>query len=116
MAGKMKIVLEPRQRGIAVARFTGRLDFTSAAEARGQFTQAIGAGHRKLIIDLSKVDFVDSAGLGSLIGGMRAARQAGGDLRIADPSEQARMLLSLTSLDQVLKIHPTVEEAVVGFA
>jgi anti-anti-sigma regulatory factor len=47
---------------------------------------------------------------------MRAARQAGGDLRIANPSEQAKMLLSLTSLDQVLKIHPTVEEAVVGFS
>src|SRR5688500_14781379 len=112
----MKIALEPRQDGIAVARFSGRLDFTSVAEARNQFTAAIGAGHHKLIVDLSKVEFVDSAGLGSLIGGMRTARQAGGDLRIANPSDQAKMLLSLTSLDQVLKIHPTVEEAVVGFS
>ena len=42
--------------------------------------------------------------------------QAGGDLRIASPGEQARMLLSLTSLDQVLKVHPTIKEAHVSFA
>ena len=116
MPGKMKIALEPRAGGVAVARFTGRLDFTSTPEARDQFASAIAADHRKLIIDLSKVEFVDSAGLGSLIGGMRTARQAGGDLRIANPTEQVKMLLSLTSLDQVLKIHPTIEEALVGFS
>lgn len=116
MTAKMKFVLDPRPGGIAVGLFTGRLDFASAAEARAGFTNAIAAGYRKLIIDLSKVDFVDSAGLGSLIGGMRGARQAGGDLRIANPNDQVTMLLSLTSLDQVLKVHPTIEEAIVGFS
>jgi anti-sigma B factor antagonist len=116
MAGKMKIAMEPRQGGMAVARVTGRLDFASAPDAKGQFAGAIAAGQRKLIVDLSKVEFVDSAGLGSLIGAMRAARQASGDLRIANPNDQVTMLLSLTSLDQVLRVHPTVEEAIVGFS
>jgi anti-sigma B factor antagonist len=116
MPDKLKITLDKRAAGVAIAHFTGRLDFTSAQEARDQFTAAIAAGQRNLIVDLSKVGFVDSAGLGSLIGGMRAARQAGGDLRIADPSEQAKMLLSLTSLDQVLKVHSNIEEAVRGFS
>ena len=116
MPDKLKIALDRRADGVAVARFTGRLDFTSAPEARDQFATAIAAGQRKLIVDLSKVGFVDSAGLGSLIGGMRAARLAGGDLRIANPSEQVKMLLSLTSLDQVIKVHPTIEEAVGGFS
>ena len=116
MTGKMKVALEPRPGGVAVTRFSGRLDFASAQDARGEFDSAIAAGHRKLVVDLSKVEFVDSAGLGSLIGGMRRARQAGGDLRIASPTEQVKTLLSLTSLDQVLKIHPTIEEAVLGFS
>jgi anti-sigma B factor antagonist len=116
MAGSMEIVLEPQQDDVAVVRLTGRLDFASAAEARGQFADAIAAGHRYLIVDLSSVEFVDSAGLGSLIGGMRTARQAGGDLQIAEPTEQVKMLMSLTSLDQVLKIHSTIEEALVGFS
>jgi anti-anti-sigma factor len=106
-----RIAVDPRSDGIAVVRLTGRLDFTSVTEARDQFASAIADGHPTLIVDLSQVAFVDSAGLGSLIGGMRAARKAGGDLRIANPSEQSRMLLSLTSLDSVLKISPTVEEA-----
>jgi anti-sigma B factor antagonist len=116
MAGKMKIAVDPQTGGVTVVRLSGRLDFAAVTEARDQFASAIAAGHRKLIVDLSKVEFVDSAGLGALIGGMRTARQAGGDLRIASPGEQARMLLSLTSLDQVLKVHPTIKEAQASFA
>jgi anti-sigma B factor antagonist len=116
MAGNMDIIFELQQDDVAVARLTGRLDFASAAEARGRFVEAIEGGHRHLIVGLGAVEFVDSAGLGSLIGGMRTARQAGGDLQIAEPTEQVKMLMSLTSLDQVLKIHPTIEEAVVALA
>ena len=116
MPNGLRIAFDPQDNGVAVVRFTGRLDFTSVTEARDQFSGAIADGHPKLIVDLSDVSFVDSAGLGSLIGGMRAARRAGGDLRIANPSEQSRMLLSLTSLDQVLKIHSNIEEAISGFS
>jgi anti-sigma B factor antagonist len=116
MAGNVKIAVEPRQGGVAVARVTGRLDFAAAPNARDQFANAVAGGQNKLVVDLSKVEFVDSAGLGTLIGGMRRARQAGGDLRIANPTDQVTMLLSLTSLDQVLKIHPTIEEAILGFS
>ena len=116
MPNTMKTVFAPQADGRGVVRITGRLDFTSAPKARDQFATAIAGGHRKLVVDLGKVGFVDSAGLGSLIGGMRAARLAGGDLRIANPSEQVKMLLSLTSLDQVIKVHPTIEEAVGGFS
>ena len=111
MPDTLRISVDPQADGIAVVRFTGRLDFASAPEARDHFAAVIADGRQTLIVDLSTVGFVDSAGLGSLIGGMRAARQAGGNLRIADPSEQSRMLLSLTSLDQVLTLSPTVEEA-----
>lgn len=116
MAGNAKIAIEPRQGGVGVAKVTGRLDFASAATARDRFAETIAAGQKYLIVDLNRVDFVDSAGLGALIGGMRRARQAGGDLRIANPNEQVSMLLSLTSLDQVLKVHATVEEAIGGFS
>ena len=57
------------------------------------------------------VSFVDSSGLGALISGMKATRIAGGDLRIAQVGDQARLILELTTLDKVMKIYPTVEEA-----
>jgi anti-anti-sigma factor len=112
----MQIVLEPGAGGAVVARVRGRLDFHSAQEAGAQFNQAIADGRGKLIVDLSKVDFVDSAGLGALIGGMRRARQAGGDLYVAAPTEQVKTLLSLTLVDQIMKIHPTVSEALRDFS
>jgi anti-sigma B factor antagonist len=111
MPDTLRIRVDPRTDGVAVLRFTGRLDFASAPHVRNRLTTAITDGRPTLIVDLSGASFIDSAGLGSLIGSMRAARQAGGDLRIANPSEQARMLLSLTSLDSVITISPTVAEA-----
>jgi anti-sigma B factor antagonist len=110
------ISVDRRAGGVAVARVSGRLDFTSAPEARSQLSNAIASGHPKIIVDLGKADFVDSAGLGALIGGMRTARQNRGDLRVANPPDQAKTLLSLTQLDQVLTIYPTVEEAVIAFS
>lgn len=116
MPDTLRITLDQRAEGVAVIHFAGRLDFTSAPAARDPFAAAIAAGQRKLIVDLHKVSFVDSAGLGSLIGGMRAARHAGGDLRIANAIKQAEMLFSLTSLDQAFTIHSNIEEAVSGFS
>jgi anti-sigma B factor antagonist len=67
------------------------------------------------VIDLDAVTFIDSSGLGALIGGLKAARQAGGDLRIARPNQQARVILQLTTLERVLKPYTTIEEALSGY-
>lgn len=112
----LTITLEPHADGIAVMHVTGRLDFTTAPEAREAFASAVTAGWCKLIVDLSAMAFVDSAGLGAFIAGMRAARRAGGELRLANPRGQATTLLSLTSVDQVLRIHPTITAALAGFS
>lgn len=71
----------------------------------------IAAGNNRISIDLTNVDFIDSSGLGALINALKVARQAGGDLRIAAPSEQVKLILGLTNLDRVLKIYPDAETA-----
>src|SRR5580765_2781523 len=106
----MEVALEPRTDGAAVVRLSGRLDLVSAAEVRQVLSRAVSDGRRRLVVDLGDVPFIDSSGLGALIGGLKAARQAGGDLRIARPTEQARLVLQLTNLERVLKPYPTVEE------
>jgi anti-anti-sigma factor len=67
------------------------------------------------VVDLNDVPFIDSSGLAALISGLKAARTAGGDLRIARPSDQARMLFELTRLDKVLLAYPSVEDAVANY-
>ncbi len=94
---------------------TGRLDLLSAAQIKERLSQEIAAGHKRLVVDLNAVAFIDSSGLGALIGGLKAARMAGGDLRIARASDQALVILKLTTLDRVMKPYASVEDALAGF-
>ena len=109
----MQVSIERREGQVAVVTPEGRLDLASASEFKQTLNDAVAAGDRTLVVDLSKVPFVDSSGLGALISGMKATRLAGGDLRLAQVGEQARLILELTSLDKVMKLYPTVEEALV---
>ena len=111
----MDVTIDGQPNGAAVVRLSGRLDLLSAAEVKQQLAQAVADGHRRLVVDLGEVDFVDSSGLGSLIGGLKAARVGGGDLRIARPNDQARTILELTTLSRVLRPYPTVEEALADY-
>ena len=107
----MQISIEKREGQVAVVTPEGRLDLASASEFKQVLNDAVKAGDKIIVVDLSKVPFVDSSGLGALISGMKATRLAGGDLRIAQVGEQARLILELTTLDKVMKLYPTVEEA-----
>ncbi len=110
----MQIAIE-QQAGVALFRPEGRLDLVSAAQLKQQLSDAVAAGAQRLVVDMAGVAFIDSSGLGALIGGLKAARLAGGDLRIARVGEQARLVLELTRLDRVLQAFATVEEAVADY-
>ncbi|HEY3078932.1 MAG TPA: STAS domain-containing protein [Chloroflexota bacterium] len=104
-----------RQDAAAIVRLNGRLDPLSAADVKGRLGQVVADGARRVVVDLGEVPFIDSSGLGALIGGLKAARQAGGDLRLARPAQQAQTILELTTLNRVLRPYATVEEALAGF-
>jgi anti-anti-sigma factor len=111
----MTISLETHPEGVAVVRLAGRLDLTAAGEVRQRLSAAVAGGHRRLVIDLAEVAAVDNSGLGALVGGLKAARTAGGDLRLARPGQQPRRTLRLTALDRVFRPHDTLDEALVGW-
>ena len=107
----MKFETSPIGDGIAAVRGVGRLNMVSAPALRETVAVALAAGRTRIVIDLSGVDFVDSSGLGALIGCLKSARQVGGDLRIAQPTAQVEMVLQLSNLDRVLKSYGSTEEA-----
>ncbi|MBV9357918.1 MAG: STAS domain-containing protein [Chloroflexi bacterium] len=111
----MEVSVVPKEAGVAVVEVVGRLDLLSAAEVRSCLATAVADGQRRLVVDLGRVEFIDSSGLGALVSGLKSARQAGGDLRIARPAEQARLVLQLTTLDRVLRPHDSVEDALASF-
>src|SRR5262245_2796730 len=92
-----------------VCRPVGELD----AYTVGQFRDALGelADKRYLLIDLSSVPFMDSAGLGALIGGIRRAREAGGDVAVACSRPTLTRLLHTTGFDRIVPVKETVEAA-----
>ncbi|MHC2998409.1 STAS domain-containing protein [Microbacterium sp. HJ5] len=98
----------------AVIRPEGRLTATSVPQLRKAVDELVSGGSPRIVVDLGGTEFVDSSGLGALIGGLKAARLAGGDLRIAATTEPVRRVLKLTNLDRVLRDHPTPESAFDG--
>ncbi|MHC4934163.1 MAG: STAS domain-containing protein, partial [Planctomycetota bacterium] len=71
----------------------------------------IGEGRKQLIIDLGKVAFVDSSGLGALISALKVLRADGGDLKLANVGEQVLSVLEITRLMRVFETYPTTESA-----
>jgi anti-sigma B factor antagonist len=99
------------QDGASVLRPSGRLTLISAPKFRDVLREAIDGGRRQIVVDLHDTSFMDSAGLGALVAGLKMARQAGGDLRIARPTAQVSTVLRLTNLDRVLRPYGSVGDA-----
>lgn len=107
----MSVTFETLARNVTLIRVEGRLDATAAPDFETKLMTVIAEGRTCLAVDLSKVWFVDSTGLGTLVSGVKAARRAGGDLRLVAPSAPAMKLLKLTTLDRVFRMSETSDQA-----
>jgi anti-sigma B factor antagonist len=70
---------------------------------------------KNVVIDLKSVSFINSSGLGMLIGGMTTMRNSGGELKLANASKKIENLLEMTKLHKVFDIHKNINEAVASF-
>jgi anti-sigma B factor antagonist len=101
--------------GVTVLAPSGRLDVVGAPALKEAVSEAMKNGQPKLVIDLEGVTFVDSSGLGSVVSALKQVRSSKGDLRLAAPNQQVRVVLELTTLDRVFPYFATVEEALTDF-
>lgn len=92
-----------------ICRPAGELD----AYTVGQFREALSelAATKRLLIDLSDVPFMDSAGLGALIGGIRRARESDGEVAVACSRATLTRLLHTTGFDRIVPVTETVDDA-----
>ncbi len=97
--------------GAAVIRPIGRLNMVAAPRLRELVAATVSEGRTRIVVDLVDTEFIDSSGLGALIAGLKAARTAGGDLRIARPPLQVTTVLELTNLNRVLRPYASVAES-----
>lgn len=89
----------------------GRLDASNAQTLKESLEQLIDGGVTHLVVDLTQVPFIDSAGLAALVSALKATRRVGGHVMLSGVQPQARTVFSLTMLDQVFAIHPSIEAA-----
>lgn len=94
-----------------VLRLIGELDAEDAPAVRHLLAEQILTGGGSLVLDLSELTFIDSAGLAALIAAHKGTRSAGTSLVLAQPSAAVRKVLSLTGLNGILRTAPTVEAA-----
>jgi anti-sigma B factor antagonist len=98
-----------------VLRPQGDLDVYTVGSLRDALGQMISDKTPKVVVDLDAVPFMDSSGLGALMGGVRRMREIGGDLAVACTREQHLKLFTITGFGEGVSIAPTVEEAAKGF-
>lgn len=89
----------------------GEIDVYTAPLVREKLDEQILGGRSELVVDLSKVSFLDSTGLGVLVGRLKLARSRGGHLRLVGADDRVLKVFSITGLDKVFEIHPSVEDA-----
>lgn len=97
--------------GTHVYKLRGSLDLATAPSVRAALVEAVGAGKHDIVVDLTKLEFLDSTGLGALIGAHRRAIESGGAVRLAVGEGAIARLLNITGLMRVFSVYATLEDA-----
>ena len=108
----MKFTLDRQEKYNTIKLNEEKLDATLAPDLKSEFLAIADQGVDNLIVDLSDVKYIDSSGLSALLVGNRVYSEAGGSFVLAGVSDHAMKLITISQLDKVLDIVPTVEEAV----
>lgn len=104
------------ENGVTIVEITGRFDAVSAPEIKSDLHSLIESGSIRLVVNLEKMDFIDSAGLGVLVSCLRRTAAEGGDLRLAEVPPFCRSIFELTRLTRVFEVTESVEQAVSAVA
>jgi anti-sigma B factor antagonist len=98
--------------GVPVVAVRGEVDFGTAPRLRELLVNTAMEGNRNVVVDLRAVEFLDSTGLGVLVGALKRYRTLGGDLFLVISTNRIRSVFELTGLTNAFAIHDTVGAAV----
>lgn len=100
--------------GATVLAVKGEVDVYTAPRLREKLVELVSQGTYKIIVNLEGVDFLDSTGLGVLVGGLKRLRSHDGDLTLVCTQPRILKVFEITGLTKVFAIFETVDEAVAG--
>lgn len=100
---------------VTLVEVQGRVDSMTANQLGEALTKEIDNGNVHVVLDLSSVDYMSSAGLREIVTALKKAKRGAGDLRLAQPSDRVREVLEMAGLDTIFRIFSTQSEAVGSF-
>ena len=103
-------VEQATEAGPTVVAVSGDVDVFTAPGLREALSGPTGETGRHVVVDLRKVEFLDSSGLGVLVYGLKRARERGGDLTLVCQQPNILRVLEITGLDKVLRVSDSVNE------
>ena len=113
MAHEALIVdIKPEHEGDAIVyKLKGSLDFETAPSLRAALIEAADEGKHDIVVELTHLEFLDSSGLGALIGAHKRALENGGRVRLIISPGPIERLLTITGLMNVLAVYPSIDAA-----
>jgi anti-sigma B factor antagonist len=110
--------IETRKKGdVVIVDFQGRLAVGVGDELLPRLIeQLLNEGTRKILLNLSDVDYIDSNGIGELVQSLKTSKRFGASLRLLKPQERVRKTLSLTTLLPMFSVYESEADALKGFA
>ena len=101
---------------VEVVQINGRIELgEGSAAVRDIVRDLLGKGRKKILLNLADVEYIDSAGLGSLVSSFTSVRNDGGELKLVYLTKKVQDLLQMTRLYTVFDIHSQEQEAVASF-
>jgi anti-sigma B factor antagonist len=112
LGGEVELSVVTRREGAhTVISVIGEIDVYTAPTLRERLNEVVATGEYQLVVDMAGVDFLDSTGLGVLVGGLKRARSHNGTLQLVCDQEKILKVFRITGLTKVFPIYPSLEQA-----
>jgi anti-sigma B factor antagonist len=111
----MNLQIEEHDKAMLLIVLEERLDAHNSGELKTQMLKLFEEGKLNLVIDLQRVKFIDSSGLGAMVSGFKNASSRNGTLKLSGLQLQVKSMFELTRLHRVFEIFPSVEEALASY-
>ncbi len=101
---------------VAIVDFSGKITLgEGSATLRTTVRELVGKGHRKILLNLGDVDYIDSSGIGELVGAYTAVRSASGELKLVYLTKRVHDLIQITRLFTVFDVQADESSAITSF-
>jgi anti-anti-sigma factor len=108
----MAVETKQMESGYAVITISGRLAMGGETEKLNAAVNALlQKDHKKFVLDIAALDYVDSSGVGMLVSCLTNVKKAGGDLKVVGANQRIRRIFNMTGIDRLMQLFDTVSEA-----